>query len=584
MRVEAACPAERVSTSYVVNADRDEGYIAIIFYGVGNSGRDFPFDECQSLRVFTDELSVGEMSIGNNFEFDQSRREANDNDKPITWTSNGPGWLSFDIASIDPKTASFSLHIPVDELMSRNGTDTWALDLQIVSVFPDSHVVANHLLPYALEVLTDEELIIEGIEPAFARTRPNPKANTSYTIELVNREVTGNDPFLLGVDDENQLNTINNTRLRLTLRDPDYAVRRDVGILVLSTLFGIAVTLLFETMLVLSVRQSLAGNSASREGQLKNPAKEVIPKTTPRTTPRKTERNATMAHPDLPAPVKAMLANEGHRVHHHLWHFVRNETNWNNLPQADKDSLTADGWAAPRFDQQPGSGIDFLGMHRQMIAMTNQAMAAVGDANWPSVIGWAPIPFEDDDADWPVPAWQSTPPPWSNTTQWQRFTDLANHARSEARVEEMKTIAALFKDPAHLQSVTLDELGIQMEWSIHGWMHMRWSGAPADNAFDVDPDNDWLFLPWSSHVNPTFWKLHGWIDDRITDWEAANNQQADLSQAWSGPMPAAGGMMHMAEARLLKHLPPREAFPMPMSVREPIIEGLLNRPQSKTEE
>lgn len=283
-----------------------------------------------------------------------------------------------------------------------------------------------------------------------------------------------------------------------------------------------------------------------------------------------------MSHPDLPPAVKAMLASESHRVHHHLWHFVRNADSWNNLSQADKDSLTADGWAAPRFDQESGSGIDFLGMHRQMIQMTNNAMAAASDPNWPKVIGWDPIPFEDDNSDWPVPEWQAAPPPWADPAMWQRFTDLANHARSDDRVNEMKTIAAIFKDPARLATMSLDELGIQMEWSIHGWMHMRWSGAPADDAFSSDPDNDWLFLPWSSHVSKTFWKLHGWIDNRINDWEVATDQQADLSDAWSGP-PAPGGMM-MADAELLKHLPPREAFPMPMGVLEPIIEGLLKQP------
>ena len=27
---------------------------------------------------------------------------------------------------------------------------------------------------------------------------------------------------------------------------------------------------------------------------------------------------------------------------------------------------------------------------------------------------------------------------------------------------------------------------------------------------------------YSSHVNPIFWKLHGWIDDRINDWLQAH--------------------------------------------------------------
>lgn len=111
--------------------------------------------------------------------------------------------------------------------MSRNGADTWALDLDLISVFAESKIVPNGVLPYVLEVLTDPDLLVESIDPALIRTRPFPGAATSYKIELENR---------------------------------------DVGILVLSTLFGIAVTLLFETMLVLSVRQSLAGNSTSGEG------------------------------------------------------------------------------------------------------------------------------------------------------------------------------------------------------------------------------------------------------------------------------------------------------------------------------
>ncbi|MEO4045008.1 hypothetical protein AAFN47_25700 [Hoeflea sp. CAU 1731] len=283
-----------------------------------------------------------------------------------------------------------------------------------------------------------------------------------------------------------------------------------------------------------------------------------------------------MSHPDLPPTVKAMLASEGHRVHHHLWHFVRSEENWNGLSQADKDSLTADGWAAPRFNQEPGSGLDFLGMHRQMIHMTNTALAAAGDSNWPNVTGWNPIPFEDNNSDWPVPQWQAAPPPWADAALWQNFTDLADQARSDARVNEMKSIAAIFRDSGRLSAMSLDELGIQMEWSIHGWMHMRWSGAPANDAFSSDPDNDWLFLPWSSHVSSTFWKLHGWIDERIADWEAATGQVADLSNAWAGPPAPEGMTIHMAEARLLKHLPPREAVPMPMLVSEPIIRSLLN--------
>jgi hypothetical protein len=65
---------------------------------------------------------------------------------------------------------------------------------------------------------------------------------------------------------------------------------------------------------------------------------------------------------------------------------------------------------------------------------------------------------------------------------------------------------------------------------------MRWSsvsrdpksGKPAirdDFDFDPkwdDPKYDYLGEFYSSHVNPVFWRLHGWIDDRIEDWFSAH--------------------------------------------------------------
>lgn len=71
---------------------------------------------------------------------------------------------------------------------------------------------------------------------------------------------------------------------------------------------------------------------------------------------------------------------------------------------------------------------------------------------------------------------------------------------------------------------------------------MRWTSVTRDTSSDkskrglpvpagrdaldfdgkwFDPENDALVEPFSSHVNPIFWRLHGWIDDRIEDWYRA---------------------------------------------------------------
>ena len=52
------------------------------------------------------------------------------------------------------------------------------------------------------------------------------------------------------------------------------------------------------------------------------------------------------------------------------------------------------------------------------------------------------------------------------------------------------------------------------------------------------PAYNWLGDTYSSHVNSLFWKIHGWVDDRIEDWKTANNVQGAIhwTGTWTGPM------------------------------------------------
>lgn len=231
-----------------------------------------------------------------------------------------------------------------------------------------------------------------------------------------------------------------------------------------------------------------------------------------------------MSYPDLPLSVKGSLAAEAMREHHHLWHLARSRAFWQSITPAERNQLTAQGWKAPRFDDEPGAGLDFLSMHRNMIPHVNQLMSLAGDPAWTKVAGWNPLPFDPQDADWPVPpSWPGIDPGIENT-------------KKAASVPPMQKIATQVEDPKILKKVTLDQLGSAIEGSIHGWMHYRWSAKPPTaDLFDIAPENDWLGAPWSSHVNKHFWKLHGWIDDKIGSWERANNTTADFSTAWNGP-------------------------------------------------
>jgi hypothetical protein len=112
---------------------------------------------------------------------------------------------------------------------------------------------------------------------------------------------------------------------------------------------------------------------------------------------------------------------------------------------------------------------------------------------------------------------------------------------------------------------TLGELGSRLEFSIHNALHMRWSSQPTMNRPDADPTQpdatiptafddpsyDFLGDTYSSHVNYIFWKLHGWIDNRIEDWKAANGVTGEPH--WVGTWM---GKMEMPSMPGMEPLPP----------------------------
>jgi hypothetical protein len=232
-----------------------------------------------------------------------------------------------------------------------------------------------------------------------------------------------------------------------------------------------------------------------------------------------------------------VMATLAMRMHHALWHTARN--GWAAFSDAAQDAFRERGWEPPRpaltadreveFDN--GAGEDFLFMHRQMIAEVNEILAEVGDPQHPRVEGWSSIP-DPDDVEYPVP-------PSFTVPRNPQFTESIRSAKSQESLDQIREWETLFTDPAFLRRVTLGRLGAAIEFAIHNRMHLAWAAEQADyrpsgTLFDVDPrwdapSNDWLADFYSSHVNPIFWKLHGWVDDRIDDWMNANGH--------TGPVP-----------------------------------------------
>ncbi|MFJ1967181.1 hypothetical protein ACIO93_00755 [Streptomyces sp. NPDC087903] len=261
----------------------------------------------------------------------------------------------------------------------------------------------------------------------------------------------------------------------------------------------------------------------------------------------------------FPKPVIDAMADRAMRLHHMLWHTARDS--WAALTPEQQEVFHHHGWEPPRpsltapdpltgrrsVELGNGSGEDFLFMHRQMIAAVDEILAEVGDPQHARVEGWPTVP-PPEDTTYPVP------PPFDISDDLET-AEAIRSAKTPESFDRIRAWEAEFTEPANLRQMTLGRLGARIEFGIHNRMHLRWAARmsgyrPGGDAFSVasrwdDADYDWLADTYSAHVNPIFWKLHGWVDARIDDWMAANELTGPVPWSfdppWSGP---AGGHDH----------------------------------------
>ena len=261
----------------------------------------------------------------------------------------------------------------------------------------------------------------------------------------------------------------------------------------------------------------------------------------------------------------SMLASRLHRLRHMVFHTIRGDpsSGWNLLDESTRTKIMELGWGLDRppfnkdgkLDLSNGAGEDFLFMHRKMISMVRAEYVSQG------------VPY--------IESWKTLPQPNEPQFSYSEKEDPANPGKKiysfnaldsgfmippaqpgdDASIKFLKSsdyffsvmaqLEKLFKRQSYLSSLSLGALGNLLEFVIHNQMHMRWSsisrdpktGNPAkrkDFDFDEkwdDPKYDYLGEFYSSHVNPIFWRLHGWVDDRIEDWfnahEAAQPREVE---------------------------------------------------------
>lgn len=248
------------------------------------------------------------------------------------------------------------------------------------------------------------------------------------------------------------------------------------------------------------------------------------------------------------AELLAWGATAQKRLEHQIWHFSRDK--WHKLSEDRREALRALGWqpgprnaerdARGRTKDHNGSGEDFFFMHRYMVqtARTHQDLPSWRHFPEPppsAVQDWVGFArFYDNESGCCVP------PSWLIPTDVP-YTDGMGLVKSpNTFYTNFQVWESRYRDHQYLSKLTLAQFGSELELSLHDWLHMRWSSVPRNPATGVpipearDPsdfadywfadNNDFLGDPFSSHLNPVFWRLHGWIDDRIDDWFDAHER------------------------------------------------------------
>jgi hypothetical protein len=234
------------------------------------------------------------------------------------------------------------------------------------------------------------------------------------------------------------------------------------------------------------------------------------------------------------------FGNVGHRLHHLLWHALRNGWNRPGVTQNDRQQMMQvvpqQNWTPPRpvlygsngvvdvrrtEQEHPGAGEDFFHMHREM---TRMAKNILGDdlVAVPSVA----VLLQQRDRMIAEGLAQRIPVP--SVQQFQ--------TRIAALRQYEQTLNAI-----NLKTISLSALGTQLEWTLHNGIHETFA-RPAAELLLVGGNNPWssktffaTTMPWNqptyqhlgdpyaSASNPLFWIIHAYVDQWVDRWALANN-------------------------------------------------------------
>jgi len=227
------------------------------------------------------------------------------------------------------------------------------------------------------------------------------------------------------------------------------------------------------------------------------------------------------------------MGDRSHRLWHDFWHSTRNS--WHKLSAEQRAFFERldPRWVPPRLlgvpegevataaydPKQNNAGEDFLYMHHSMMKGLFQSF---GQAKLACPEPWQEIPKRGNRT-WPI-----------------EKPCEENDAKSDKAYAQMDAWRKQFQSPDYLKARSLGEVGYLLENTLHNNLHMRFATCaapaglgdrpeitPATMAHGLEPFDspkyNWLADSYSAHVNPTFWKLHGLVENVLFAWLKANN-------------------------------------------------------------
>jgi hypothetical protein len=197
----------------------------------------------------------------------------------------------------------------------------------------------------------------------------------------------------------------------------------------------------------------------------------------------------------MPAPILTFLKGQDWGNHHLEWHTVRQ---WDRLQPSDQAWAKRQGWARADVPEgAKGNGLEFLAMHRVMIRMLTEKFPSNADL----FKGWTVPPTDPNDKNDPAPMHDAFDP-----TKAQAIDRLQNHLADFKSDDELgvyleTTLRPTATDP---NARATDKTA-----GLHNFLHNRFSDS--NSKIDIGD-------PSVNLQNKRFWRLHGWIESRWTEF------------------------------------------------------------------